>query len=416
MAYNKVFSDPIYGFIPIKDRLILDLIEHPFLQRLRRINQLGLTSYVYPGAHHTRFEHVLGCMYLVGNAIEYLREKGVQISEQERLAAMAGALLHDVGHGPYSHTLEHFWFEEINHEDLSLGLIQQLNEEMGNQLEMTLAMFQNTYPRAFFHSLISSQLDMDRLDYIRRDSFYTGVTEGEVNSRRMLQMLNVHQDKLVLNYKGIYSLEKYLVARRLMYWQVYLHKTVLSAEFSLENLMHRVQQLNQSMSEKLSDSLGFFLTQTHHKSDYLSNPQKFNEQYANLDDSDVQHAIKCWQNHSDYVIRELSRRLLNRKLLKVRIYEGDISSDMLSVLRKEYLKNHKISEKQASYLIFARSVQNSAYNDKKNKLRVLHKDGALKDLTIASDTQHIKALSVAVKKHYLFFPNSLEEMVDGYKK
>ena len=315
----KIFNDPIYGFITIPNPLIFDLIAHPYFQRLRRISQMGLSYLVYPGAHHTRFHHALGCLHLMQKVVRILKFKGISISNQEENALYIAILLHDIGHGPFSHAMEHSIVHEISHESISLRFMQDLNNEFDGRLSLAITMFKGDYSRQFFGQLISSQLDMDRSDYLKRDSFYTGVSEGNINSERLISMMNVVDDHLVIEKKGIYSIEKFLTSRRLMYWQVYLHKTSLVAEQMIINVLKRAKQLaQQSVALNVSSAFGFFLEET-------INPTNFDtsvlEQFSKLDDYDIIAALKSWQNHSDDVLRNMSARLLERKLLKIKFYK-----------------------------------------------------------------------------------------------
>ena len=404
MSFEKILSDPIYGFIPIKHPIVMQLIEHPYFQRLRRISQLGLTSYVYPGANHTRFEHALGVMHLSAQVLDSLRNKGVVISDEECQATILGALLHDLGHGPFSHTLEFFWFQkDLSHEGITAALISELSIDYP-ELQLTLSILKGEYHRPFFHSIVSSQLDVDRLDFIRRDSFYTGVKEGDVNTQRTVQMLNVVDDNLVLEYKGIYSLEKFLVARRLMYWQVYLHKTVLSAEFTLENVLRRAREIGSDL-DQISPHLSFFISSIKSAQEYKANVSQMNAHYLMMDESDIFHALKLWMNSEDVILKNLSTRLFRRDLLKVKMSNTSFSKEHIQQLREEYATRNNISLQDAEYFIFERTAQNRAYNDKVDTLKVLNKDGTLEDAAIASDIENIKSLSVPVQKYYLFFPH-----------
>lgn len=403
MSFEKILSDPIYGFIPIRHELVMRLIEHPYFQRLRRISQLGLTSYVYPGANHTRFEHALGVMHLSTQLLDALREKKVEISDQEYLATSLAALLHDLGHGPFSHTLEFFWFgDDLSHEEITAALIHDLAQDIP-ELHLTLDILRGTYSRGFLHSIVSSQLDVDRLDFIRRDSFYTGVKEGDVNTQRILQMIHVVDDNLVLQYKGIYSLEKFLVARRLMYWQVYLHKTVLSAEFTLENVLQRARQIGDNL-DQVSPDLAFFISSRTSAEQYRQNTSEINQHYLRLDESDIYQALKHWLNSKDPILRDLSKRLYSRDLLKVKMSNTEFSDQDIAQMRADYAAKHQITVQEAAYFIFQRTVQNRAYNDTVDTLKVLNKNGTLEDAAIASDIENIKSLAVPVQKYYLFFP------------
>ena len=316
---KKIFNDPVYGFISIPQEIIFDVIEHPFMQRLRRIKQLGLTDLVYPGALHTRYHHVLGAMHLMSKAIATIRRKGHTISETEEQAALLAILLHDIGHGPFSHALEHDIVSGVSHEEISIFFIERLSKEFNGELDLALEIFKNTYPKEFLHQLVSSQLDMDRMDYLNRDSFYTGVNEGKIGSDRIIEMMNVVNGKLVLEEKGIYSIEKFIVARRLMYWQVYLHKTVVAAEYMLIQALRRAKELKQKGTALFaSPALNYFLENNVSAEDFKSDP-KVLERFALLDDYDILGAIKVWQSESDKVLSELSKRIIERRLFKIEV-------------------------------------------------------------------------------------------------
>lgn len=397
----KILNDPIYGFITIPSELIFDLLEHPYFQRLRRISQLGLTYLVYPGAYHTRFHHALGAMHLTTKALDVLRSKGHEVTSEEQEAVLIAILLHDIGHGPFSHALEHSIVPGIEHEKLSLEFMKLLNDEFGGRLSMAIRIFTNEYPQKFLYQLISSQLDMDRLDYLRRDSFYTGVSEGQVNTERLITMLNVAQDKLVIDAKGIYSVEKFLVARRLMYWQVYLHKTVLSAEYLLIKILQRAREVyrkQMSVPPVLREFISTELPQ-----DYKSLLPK----YAMLDDYDVIAAIKSWTTDKDKLLALLCTMLLNRKLLAAEIISETPSEAMLQDLRERAGKYYKLSTEEARYLVFTESMSNSAYHLGKNNICLLYKDGSLQDVSQAADQLNITALSEPVIKQFLFYPKAL---------
>lgn len=401
----KIVNDPIYGFITIPSTLIFDLIEHPYFQRLRRISQMGMSYLVYPGAHHTRFHHALGAMFLMQKAIQVLRSKEIVISSKEEEALLVAILLHDIGHGPFSHAMEHSIVENISHEEISLVFMEQLNTLFNDRLTLAITLFKNEYNRTFLHQLISSQLDMDRLDYLRRDSFYTGVSEGSVNSERLIAMLNVKDDRLVVEEKGIYSVEKFIIARRLMYWQVYLHKTSLVAEQLLMRLLKRAKVLS-NQGEKLSASkaLSYFLTTG-------VTPEGFNasvlEAFSKLDDYDIVGAMKSWQYHEDFVLRTLSLMLLNRDLLKIKIQDKEISPHKISEKIEHVMERYELSEDQASYFVFSDSISNQAYRMDKDTINLVTKKGKVIDVARASDQLNIEALSKKVTKYYLCYPKTL---------
>ena len=349
---NKIINDPIYGFITIKDPLIYKLINHPYFQRLRRISQLGLTYLVYPGAYHTRFHHAIGAMHLMGRAIYTLRQKGHEITAEEEQGVKIAILLHDVGHGPFSHALEHTLIPGVSHEALSLKIMEELNVTHQGALALAIDIFTNNYPKSFLHQLISSQLDMDRLDYLRRDSFYSGVTEGSVNSERLLTMLNVKDDQLVVDAKGIYSVEKFLVARRLMYWQVYMHKTVLSAEFMLVNILKRAKHLaSQGIALPGTIALKHFLNADYSWNEFEENPAVL-EKFVLLDDYDVMSAIKDWTNHSDTILSELSKRVTDRNLLKIRLQATPFAPEISARIGEAIKSQYGFSHGEEQYMFF----------------------------------------------------------------
>ena len=400
---KKIFNDPIYGFISIPDEFIFDLIEHPFFQRLRRIAQLGTTSLVYPGALHTRFHHVLGAMHLMTNAISTIRRKGHEITTEEERAVLIAILLHDIGHGPFSHALEYDIVNGVSHEDISSFFIQRLSTEFDGELDLALLIFQNTYHKPFLHQLVSSQLDMDRLDYLNRDSFYTGVSEGIIGSERIIEMLNVHEGNLVLEEKGIYSVEKFIVARRLMYWQVYLHKTVVAGEFMLIHILRRAKQLVLN-GEKLfaSPALLYFLSKDIQLDDFKNNPEVL-DTFALLDDYDILGAIKVWQHADDKVLSMLSKRLVNRKLLKIEIAKAPFSEERIKK-EKEIAKNRfGITDEEADYFVYSEILTNNAYNQSKENINLLLKNGTVIDLSDASDNLNISALAQPVEKFCLCY-------------
>ncbi len=401
---SKILNDPIYGFITLPGELIYDLIEHPYFQRLRRITQLGLTYLVYPGAYHTRFHHALGAMYLMQKAVGILRKKGHEITEEEELSVCTAILLHDIGHGPFSHALESTLIPKVSHEALSLKFMERLNVEFNGQLEMAISIFSDNYPKRFLHQLIASQLDMDRLDYLRRDSFYTGVTEGAVNSERLLTMLNVHNDQLVIDAKGIYSVEKFIVARRLMYWQVYLHKTVLSAEYMLVNILKRAKFISQTQKPVFSGkALSLFLEQDFDWNDFETDP-KLLDTFAHLDDFDVMAAIKEWTYHEDEVLSNLSKRLIDRRLLKIKIQNEAFDKAEIENTIEATGKALNLSNEEARHFVIASSITNHAYNPQSDRINLLYKDGSVADISVAADQLNIHALSHTVKKYFLCYP------------
>lgn len=408
---NKIINDPIYGFITVKDPLIYELIDHPYFQRLRRISQLGLTYLVYPGAYHTRFHHAIGAMHLMGRAIYTLRQKGHEITPEEERGVLIAILLHDVGHGPFSHALEHTLIPGVSHEALSLKIMEELNQEFDGALTLAIDIFTNNHPKAFLHQLISSQLDMDRLDYLRRDSFYSGVTEGSVNSERLLTMLNVKDDQLVVDSKGIYSVEKFLVARRLMYWQVYMHKTVLSAEFMLVNILKRAKYLaNQGVELTGTQALKHFLHADYTWNDFEENPAIL-KKFLELDDFDVMSGIKDWANHNDLILSDLSGRIINRNLLKIRLQETPFEEEMAEKMAEGIRNQYGFSHGEERYMLIVDKVKNHAYNNKKGHINLLYKDGHTSDISTAADQMTINALSEPVERHFICFPRELRHLL-----
>jgi HD superfamily phosphohydrolase len=401
----KIFNDPIYGFITIPNTLISDLIAHPYFQRLRRISQMGLSYVVYPGAHHTRFHHALGCLHLMQKAVRILRFKGVSISSDEENALYIAILLHDIGHGPFSHAMEHSIVHNIDHESISLRFMEQLNDEFDRQLSLAITIFKGEYPRHFFGQLISSQLDMDRSDYLKRDSFYTGVSEGNINSERLISMMNVVDDKLVIEKKGIFSIEKFLTARRLMYWQVYLHKTSLVAEQMIINVLKRAKSLaHQSVDLNVSPSFEFFLKETIDASNF---DKDVLNQFSKLDDYDIVAALKSWQDHSDTVLSALSVRLLERKLFKIKFYKKDQIQEELNKLKNKWQKSKNSLKDDTSYFVFSGTIKNTGYKPHEDGISILHKDGSISDIIDASDNLNLKGLCKTVKRHYICFPKEM---------
>ena len=401
----KIFNDPIYGFITIPNSLIYDLIQHPYFQRLRRISQMGLSYLVYPGAHHTRFHHALGCMHIMQKAVQTLRFKGVAISNDEENALYIAILLHDIGHGPFSHAMEHSIVEEVHHEEISLKFMNALNEEFEGKLDLAIQIFKGEYHRKFMLQLISSQLDMDRMDYLKRDSFYSGVAEGNINSDRLIQMMNVKDDVLVIEEKGIYSVEKFLVARRLMYWQAYLHKTSVVAEITLTKILKRAKELTQK-GERLdcSKPLSFFLnnkitTDTFNLDELIT--------FSQLDDYDVLGAIKSWQFHTDFVLSSLSKMIINRDLLKIIILDEKVDTEQLAQYKNKIMNLYSLSDKEANYFVFKGKLKNQAYNKESEPISILKKDGEIENLVDSSDQLQVKALSKSVTKYYICFPKVL---------
>ncbi len=404
---KKIINDPVYGFVNITSELIYDLIEQPVFQRLRRIKQLGLSNLVYPGALHTRFQHVIGAMSLTAQAVDVLRAKGIEITDQEKDAVCAAVLLHDIGHGPFSHTLEELLIKDVHHEQLSVAFMMMLNEQIGGKLGMCIQIFQNQYHKKFLHQLVSSQLDMDRLDYLRRDSFYTGVQEGVIGHDRIINMLNVYHDELVIEEKGIYSIEKFLIARRLMYWQVYLHKTVVAAETLLVKALQRASDLAQQGVELFaSPNFKYFLYQRPGAEQLLNNPEVL-MRYSRLDDSDVFLSIKVWSEHEDKVLSDLCTQLRDRVLPKIELSSEPFAAQQVADLRQKVAQQKGISLQEAELYVFTDSVSNKAYSPEGFNIKVLYKNGTTADITTASDQYNISALAKPVTKYFLCYPKNI---------
>lgn len=406
----KIINDPVYGFIKIPFEIVFELIEHPLFQRLRRIRQLGLTHFVYPGANHTRFQHAIGAMHLMGLAIGEIRAKGHEITPQEAEAVTIAILLHDIGHGPFSHSLEHSLIREHSHEQISLMYMEQLNETFGGKLNLAMEIFQNRYHKRFLHQLVSSQLDMDRLDYLKRDSFFTGVTEGVIGSDRIIKMLNVHDDQLVVDEKGIYSIEKFLIARRLMYWQVYLHHTVVSSEQVLLMLLKRAQVLTSAgITLFATPALSYFLGGRPGR-DARKDRKLFLEMFAALDDNDVLSAAKVWAGHSDRVLSILARGLVHRELFSVELNNDPFGEDRVAGLRREVSRRLSLTKEEAEFLVVSDSVSNYAYSDMDDRITILDKRGGTRDIADASDMLNISVLSKTVRKYFLCYPRFMKEL------
>ena len=401
---KKIINDPVYGFITIPDEIIFDILEHPHMQRLRRIMQLGLSHLVYPGANHTRFHHVLGAMHLMSEAVATIRRKGHEITLEEERAVCLAILLHDIGHGPFSHALEYDIVCGVSHEEISSFFIEELSKEFDGQLDMALLIFQNKYSKPFLHQLVSSQLDMDRLDYLNRDSFYSGVSEGIIGTDRLIEMLNVRDGQLVLEEKGIYSIEKFIVARRLMYWQVYLHKTVVAAEFMLIHALRRAKFLAKRGEDVFaSPALSFFMKQDITEVDFQQRKEVL-ENFAQLDDYDIWSAIKVWQSHPDLILSQLSKCLVNRKLFKIVISKEPFSEERIATERQRIQDAYQLTKEEVDYFVYSDILTNKAYNQDKQNINLLMKNGDIIDLTKASDNLNISALAQPVEKYFLCFP------------
>ncbi|MFC2188210.1 HD domain-containing protein [Fulvivirgaceae bacterium LMO-SS25] len=406
MNKKKIFNDPVYGFISIPSELIFDIIEHPYFQRLRRIKQLGLTDYVYPGALHTRFHHAIGAMHLMKITLDNLRDKGNEISDEEYEAALIAILLHDIGHGPFSHALEFSLLKNIQHELLSSLLINELNTQFDGALDLAVKIFNNQYKRTFFNQLVASQLDIDRLDYLKRDSFFTGVSEGTIGAERIIKLLDVRNDQLLVEEKGIYSIENFLNARRLMYWQVYLHKTSVSAERMLISLINRAKYLCEQGVELIgSESLLIFLKSNVSQKDFESQPNYLSH-FANLDDFDIWGAIKMWQSHEDKILNTLANCLLKRKLFKVKLSNEEFSNEQKLEIKTKLENELGIAKADIKYFYDEGSISNSAYMSQQ-RIYILTKKGNIIDIADAADLPNIQALSKIVKKNYICWAKNL---------
>lgn len=398
MNEHKIINDPVFGFIKIKRGLLYDIVQHPFFQRLNRINQLGLASVVYPGARHTRFQHSLGAFYLMTEAVKSLTEKGVYIFDSEAEAVQAAILMHDIGHGPFSHVLENTLIHGVTHEDISLMMMERMNHDLKGQLALAISIFKDEYPNQIFHQLISSQLDMDRLDYLRRDSFYTGVTEGNIGSARIIKMLNVKDDRLVVDSKGIYSIENYLTSRRLMYWQVYLHKTAVGYEKILVNTLRRACDLVREGREVFaSPALAYF----------LKNDRPFDEEtlqvYAELDDSDIWSALKAWKHADDKILSTLATDMLDRHLFKVEVSEERPSQEYIDQTAHDIARHLSISDADTRYMMTLTEIGKDMYNPDDDSIGILYKDGSIKDIAEASEILNVQLLSKKIRKYYLCY-------------
>ena len=403
MSDNKIISDPVFGFIKVPRGLLLDIVQHPLIQRLTRIKQLGLTSVVYPGAQHTRFQHSLGTLHLMSEAIISLRQKGVFIFDNEAEAIQAAILMHDIGHGPFSHVLENTLIRGISHEEISLMMMDEINKEMNGALNLAISIFKDEYPKRFLHQLISSQLDMDRLDYLRRDSFFTGVTEGNIGSSRIIKMLNVVDDNLVVEYKGIYSIENDLTTRRLMYWQVYLHKATVAYEKMLVNVLMRAKELASQGKELFaSPALHYFLYNDVDRDFFISHKEALRN-YETLDDNDIWSSVKVWMNHEDKILSILSKDLINRNIFKVEIHENPLPEDQIIVIQNVLSEKAGVSFEDAKYLMSVSAIQKDMYNINDDHISILHKDGTIEDITEASEILNITLLSKQIRKYYLCY-------------
>ena len=404
---RKIINDPVYGFISVPNEFIYDLISHQWFQRLRNIRQLGLSSFVYPGAVHSRFQHSLGAMYLTGQAVHTLRRKGIDVSAEEEEGVLAAILLHDIGHGPFSHALEHSLIEEMPHEAMSLLIMEELNKTMGGRLTTAIAIFRGEYPRRFFHDLVTGQMDMDRMDYLRRDSFFTGVIEGSVGSDRIIRMLNVSDDRLVVDEKGIYSVEKFLIARRMMYWQVYNHRTVVSAEKLITNLLKRARQVT-AAGVKLfaTPALAYFLEPRNNRAEGEERASLVGH-FTALDESDIISATKVWMNCGDRVLEELCRRFVNRDLLAIELQRTPFHPARVSETARMAKEVLGLTDDEVGYLVNTGDVYNQTYAPGSPEVRILLKNGTTQDITAVSDLFDKDALSEKVTKYYLCYPKEI---------
>ena len=399
----KIINDPVFGFIKIPKGLLYNIVEHPLFQRLNRINQLGLASVVYPGARHTRFQHSLGAFHLMSEAILNLQQKGIFIFESEAEAVEAAILMHDIGHGPFSHVLENTLIHGISHEDISLLMMEEINRSLNGQLNLSISIFKGEYPKNFLHQLISSQLDMDRLDYLRRDSFYTGVTEGNIGSARIIKMLNVIDDSLVVEQKGIYSLENYLTTRRLMYWQVYLHRTCVAYEKVLVNMLNRAKYLVRHGHDVFATpALHYFLENDVDAEWFNTHPEAL-KNYENLDDSDIWSAMKTWKYDSDKILSTLATDMLDRKIFKVEVHEEPIPQERLDELQQMIVEKMAIPLEDAHYMMSLNTIQKDMYNVDDDSIAILYKNGEIRDISEASELLNVQLLSKKIRKYYLCY-------------
>ena len=400
MKKRKIFNDPVYGFISIPYDIVFEIIEHPYFQRLRRIQQLGMSSLVYPGATHSRFHHSLGAMHLMYTCLEVLKSKGQEITEDESQAAVLAILMHDLGHGPFSHALEGILAKDIHHEHISMLMMKNLQKEFGSPIEKAISIFTDQYHKKFLHQLVSGQLDMDRLDYLNRDSFYTGVSEGVIGYDRIINMLDVHNGNIVVEEKGIYSIEKFIVARRLMYWQVYLHKTSLVADLMLKNAVLRAKEIKKQHVPVSSD-LHFFLENDIQQNDFNAALDKFSK----IDDHDIMQALKSWMNSEDEILKTLSSAIINRKLFRIEFM------DEIKTQKKYSELQQKFSEEEMKYLVLKGKAQNDAYNPAKDNIYIRFKDGSIKELTDITEQWNIRSLSGPVVKHYIAYPKEIKNTI-----
>ncbi|WDF69238.1 HD domain-containing protein [Sphingobacterium oryzagri] len=407
MNKKKIINDPVYGFVSIPSAFIFDLIQHPFLQRLRFIKQVSMTHLVYPGALHTRFQHVVGAMHLTCLAIDTLRSKEVVISAEEEEAVLAAILLHDIGHGPFSHSLEHTLIEGVSHEMISSLLMDRLNDEFAGKLNLAITIFNDRYDRKFFHQLVSSQLDTDRMDYLNRDSFFTGVSEGVISFDRIIKMLNVQNGDLVVEGKGIYSVEKFLIARRLMYWQVYLHKTVIGAEQMLIKILYRAKELSaQGKHLFATQALRHFLVNKISKDNFLDRPDHL-AWFTRLDDTDIMSAIKDWVYADDKILQILCKKLMNRDLLRTELRSEPFTAAEIAHIKEKVKAYFQFNDQEVDYFVYTQTIQNSAYEPGYDNIKILNKLGHIQDITEASDLSNLETLAKRVEKYAISYPKEI---------
>jgi len=405
---SKILNDPIHGFIRLPKGIIFDLIEHPYFQRLRRISQLGLSSLVYPGAYHTRFHHAIGAMHLMTKAIESLRAKGHEITEEESIGAEIAILLHDIGHGPFSHALEHSISHNISHEQISSLFMKKLNKKFDGKLSLAIQIFEGNYKKNFLHQLVSSQLDVDRMDYLKRDSFYSGVQEGTIGAERIIHMLNIVDDNLVVESKGIYSVEKFLIARRLMYWQVYFHKTVVCAEQMLIQILKRAKELSQKRVELFTTTaLKEFLENNYTLNDFEEKQSVFNA-FTQLDDFDIMTCIKQWKDHNDIILSTLSNNIIDRKLFKVIVNDKPFNAEEVNSIKEQVKIKYSLNSSDLDYMVIEGQISNDAYKLNDSDIKISYKDGSLLDISQASDQDAISAISKKVKKFFICYPKDFK--------
>ena len=403
MGEVKIINDPVFGFIKIPRGILYGIVEHPLFQRLNRINQLGLASVVYPGARHTRFQHSLGAFHLMSEAIQNLQQKGQFIFDSEAEAVQAAILMHDIGHGPFSHVLENTLISGISHEEISLMMMEEINRSLNGQLNLAISIFKGEYPKNFLHQLISSQLDMDRLDYLRRDSFYTGVTEGNIGSARIIKMLNVVDDSLVVEQKGIYSLENYLTTRRLMYWQVYLHRTCVAYEKVLVNMLNRAKWLIRNGQQVFASPALLYFLENDIDAEWFATHAEALQYYSELDDSDIWSAMKAWKHHSDKILATLATDMLDRHIFKVEVLEEEPTTERLDELKLSIAQHMDIPYEDAHYLMSLNTIQKDMYNVDDDKIQILYKNGEIRDISEASELLNVQLLSKKIRKYYLCY-------------